>query len=322
MIGRRALLTAAPGLALASPVFPIAARADDARVRGSRAYSESAMVMSVAQDGSSALTLRICRFPVEGFTWLWCHLLLEGRLYAFTRHDLPAGPERLSEATEAIYRAEGATAKLVRFRREARPPRVRLEADLGFHESRAAPHGQGPIKGRIKGLFMPVSTLETQVLDGREEVYGVCRAEVSIGGRTFGHVGLAKYHEQRQEAPRFEAPFNYAFLAGDGLNATTLLVARGALGGWQVDSRETPVADMTLEPPADHRRVAWRLAIGQIVGGRLDALVRYEIPVYDRRWQGSFVGGLYGDRPVVGAVNDWRTDVDIYAAAELRSQKL
>ena len=30
---------------------------------------------------SSALTLRFCRFPEENQTWLWCHILTEGRLY-------------------------------------------------------------------------------------------------------------------------------------------------------------------------------------------------------------------------------------------------
>ena len=50
-------------------------------------------------------------------------------------------------------------------------------------------------------------------------------------------------------------------------------------------------------------------------------LVRYEIPVYDRRWNGSFVRGDVGGRPIVGAVNDWVTEPDIYAAARARSAR-
>lgn len=85
MIDRRSLIAATPGL-LATPA--LAAPSRDLAVRGSKAYSESAMVMSVTPDGRSALTLRFCRFPVEGQTWLWCHVFHEGRFYAFTSHDL------------------------------------------------------------------------------------------------------------------------------------------------------------------------------------------------------------------------------------------
>ncbi|ODT88806.1 hypothetical protein [Phenylobacterium sp. SCN 70-31] len=314
---RRDLIAAAPALAVAR-----AAHADDLRVRGSDAYSESAMVMSVARDGSSALTLRFCRFPVQGFTWLWCHLLHEGRLYAFTRHDLPAGAMRLADEPVARWRAPGADAELLRTRRHGALPAVRLAAKLGFHDSRSAPHGEGPVQGRIDGRFQAVSPLSARVLEGREEVYGLCRARVEIGGRTFEHEGLAKFHEQRQAAPRFDAPFNYAFLAGDGLNATTLLLAQGATGGWQVDGAEAPLADMTLDPPGASRGVAWRFRDAKATSGRLEALTRYEIPIYGRAWQGSFVRGDFGGRPIVGAVNDWLTPTDIYALAATRAQKL
>ena len=88
---RRTLLAAAPA------AFALPARAADTAVRGSRAYSESAMVMTVTLDNASAMTLRFCRFPVEGQTWLWCHILHEGRLAReFARAD--ATPERLLAA--------------------------------------------------------------------------------------------------------------------------------------------------------------------------------------------------------------------------------
>src|SRR5688500_4800361 len=111
MIARRTLLAAAPA-ALALP-----ARASDLAVRGSKAYSESAMVMTVSLDNASAMTLRVCRFPVEGQTWLWCHIWHEGRFYAFTSHDLPCTGDRLAGAQLAEYRATPLKAELVRVRR-------------------------------------------------------------------------------------------------------------------------------------------------------------------------------------------------------------
>jgi hypothetical protein len=141
---------------------------------------------------------------------------------------------------------------------------------------------------------------------------------VEIGGRRFRHQGLAKFHEQRQAAPRFEGPFSYGWFAGENASATTLLVARGASGGWILDGREEPLADMVADPPAQVRTARWKLSSGRTIGGRLEALMRYEIPVFDRRWQGSFVRGEAAERPIVGVLNDWTTTPDIYAAARAR----
>lgn len=317
MIDRRTLLAATPGLALATPA--LAAPSPDLAVRGSKAYSESAMVMSVTPDGRSALTLRFCRFPVEGQTWIWCHVFHEGRFYAFTRHDLPCSSDRLAGAPLAEYRAAPAQAELVRVRQGDKLPAVRLAADLMFHESRTAPHGAGDTPGKFTAQFLAVSPLGTQVLEGREEIYGWCSAQVEIGGRRFVHEGLAKFHEQRQEAARFEAPFCYSFLSGDSMNCTALLYAKGASGGWQIDGTETALADMTLDPPGQDRRVSWKMKDKPARAGRIEALVRYEIPVYDRRWNGSFVKGTCDGRPIVGAMNDWVVEPDIYAAARARA---
>lgn len=318
MIVRRSLLAAGPAL-LAAPAF--AAPSKDLRVRGSKLYSESTMVMSVAEDGSSALTLRFCRFPEEDQTWLWCHILKDGELYAFTTPDLPSGRERLAALDAATWRAAGAEAELARVRRGDKPPAVRLSADLMFHRSRAAPNGPGAVRGRLNGQFFGVSALGAQVLQGRQEVYGFCEADVEIGGRKFAHKGLAKFHEQRQEAPRFEAPFCYAFLSGEAANATTLLLEKGATGGWQLDGREEALADMVLDPPGAERKMLWTFKSGGEMPGRLSALVRYRIPIYGRAWNGSFVKGDAGGRPVVGVMNDWTTTSDIYAASATRSQK-
>lgn len=316
MIGRRALLTVGAA-ALAVPAS--AAAPPDLRVRGSRAYSESAMVMSVAPDGGSALTLRFCRFPEEDQTWLWCHLYKDGELYAFTRHDLPCSRERFADADQAAYRAAPAKAQLSRAGRGDALSDVRLSADLRFHRSRSAPHGPGAVRGRFEARFYPVEALAAQVLDGRDEVYGACRAQMEIGGRRFVHEGPAKFHEQRQEAPRFEAPFCYAWLAGEGAAATTLLVARGAAGGWRLQGAEAPLADMAIDRPGARRGAVWLLKDGRLLTGRLTDLAGYEIPIYNRQWQGSFVRGDLDGRPIVGVANDWVADPDIYAAANARA---
>ena len=229
MIARRSLLAAAPALTLARPA--LAAPSRDIAVRGSKAYSESAMVMSVSADGSSAIALRICRFPVEGFTWLWCHVLKDGVLYAFTSHDLPCTADRLAGTPQATYAAPPMDAALIRTGRGAGLSDVRLKAALPFHRSRTAPHGAGRVPGRLEGRFTPTRALVAPVNAGRDEVYGTFKAEVVIRGRSFIHEGAAKFHEQRQEAARFDTPFSYGWLAGPGAASTLLLGPRGASGG-------------------------------------------------------------------------------------------
>ncbi len=320
MIDRRTILAAGPAVALATPA--LARPSSDLKVRGSKSYSESVMVMSVSADGRSALTLRFCRFPVEGFTWVWCHLLRDGQLYAFTSHDLPATSDRLAGAPTAEYRAPPIDAALTRTGRGPQLETVRLSAALPFHKSRNAPHGAGRSPGRFEGRFQPSRALAAPLMEGRDEVYGAFRAEGEIGGRRFVHEGPAKFHEQRQEAARFDTPFCYSWLAGEGMASTTLLVPPRGGGGWQRDGAEDSVTDMNIDPPGiGARRARWKLASGRAMPGRLEPLIRYEIPVYGQRWRGSFVRGEVDGRPVVGVVNDWRGDPDIYAASATRSQK-
>jgi hypothetical protein len=318
MIARRTLLTAAPALALSASAWATPSR--DLAVRGSKSYSESSMVMSVSEDGSSAVTLRFCRFPVEGFTWLWCHVLKDGVLYAYTSHDLPCTPERLAGTPVAAYGAPPMRAALVRTGRGAQLSDVTLQAALPFHRSFSAPHGQGRVQGHLEGRFKPRRALQAQLNEGRDEVYGTFRAEVSIGGRRFVHEGPAKFHEQRQETPRFETPFCYGWLAGADAASTFVLGAKGANGGWQFGDAEDPVADMTIDAPAAERSALWQLKSGHALPGALGALVRYEIPVYGRTWRGSFACGLVGGRPVVGVINDWIVGPDIYGEANARAQ--
>ncbi len=100
-----------------------------------------------------------------------------------------------------------------------------------------------------------------------------------------GARGVAKFHEQRQTGPGFEAPFCYSWLGGEGLAATTLLVASGSSGGWLFGQTEDALSDMAVGRPDKERTADYRLKPGRQAVGQLSAIVRYEIPIYDRRWR-------------------------------------
>lgn len=316
---RRAVAAGLPA-AMAAGRAAAQGSAQPRTVQGLTTYSESAMVMSVSADGSSAITLRICRFPEVNLTWLWCHIVRDGRMWAMTNHVLPCARERLAGLPDATYRAPQMNATLARAGRGASLTGVRLAADLPFFEGTAAPLGPGEIPGTVAGQFSPTHALASQVLQDRDEVYGTFEGGIAVAGRRWRHSGVAKWHEQRQTGPRFGPPFCYSWLGAAGLSATTLLVARGAGGGFVFGETEEALADMTVDPPAEDRAVAYRLASGRRLAGRLSAIVRYEIPIYDRRWQGSFLKGVVDGRPVVGVMNDWTTPPDIYAAASSRNR--
>ena len=100
--------------------------------------------------------------------------------------------------------------------------------------------------------------------------------------------------------------------------ATTLIIANGASGGWLFGQAEDGLADMAAERPGDIRAVDYRLRSSRRITGKLSAIVRYQVPIYKQRWQGSFVRGVVDGRPVVGVMNDWVAEPDIYAAAQAR----
>jgi hypothetical protein len=288
-------------------------------VQGLTTYSESAMVMSVSADGRSAITLRICRFPDVDLTWLWCHVVRDGRMWALTDHLLPCSRERLAGVPDAEYAAPQMDAHLLRAGQGTALRSVLASAKLPFHEGTSAPHGPGHVAGELSGLFTPHHALAAQVLADRSEVYGTYEGLVEVGGHSWRHHGPAKWHEQSQTGPRFGPPFNYSWLAGADRDATTLLVAKGASGGWVLGEAEDALADMSVDPPGAERAVLYRLKSGRRMSGRLSALVRYEVPIFGRPWQGSFVHGSVDGRPVVGVMNDWTTEPDIYAAATARN---
>ena len=314
---RRAVASGLPATAMAG-----AARAAGPReltVKGLTTYSESAMVMSVSADGRSALTLRFCRFPDVALTWLWCHIVRDGKMFAFTDHELLSDKARLADGPDADYRVPPMNAALTRTGKGAGLKAVRLAAALPFHEGVAAPGGPGGAKGRLSGVFKPTHALVASVLKDRDEVYGTFEGDVAVGGHRWIHRGVAKFHEQRQTGPRFETPFCYSWLGGEALAATTLLVPQGAAGGWAFGDAEDGLAAMVVDPPGDLRAVDYRLKSGRRMAGRLSAIVRYEVPIYGRHWQGSFVRGVVDGRPVVGVMNDWPGPPDIYEAARSRN---
>ena len=273
-----------------------------------RGYSESAMVMYVAADGETALTLRFCRFPDDGVTWLWCHVLDGDRLFGFTDHDLPCDGARAFDGPAAAYATVAPTALIERSGSDGAMTEARFSAGLLMAERAAGRHGPGDTRGSVNGVFTPRYSLGEAVAEGRREVVGDLVGEIVLGGRRLRLEGLAKYHEQRQDTPRFIEPFRYLCLWGPTASCVAIASRAGQIGAAMLDGAESVVTRFVAPPIADARSVELGLRDG--IGLRADVrtLKAISLPIGSETWRGSFVTATLGGHAVTGMLNEWQAD--------------
>ncbi len=60
-------------------------------IPGEETWSESLMLLHFDEALSNGISVRVSRYPDKNVTWVWCHVLFEGRMYSFTERR-PAAP--------------------------------------------------------------------------------------------------------------------------------------------------------------------------------------------------------------------------------------
>lgn len=273
-----------------------------------RGYSESAMVMYVAADGSAALTLRFCRFPNDGITWLWCHVFDGERLFGFTDHALTCDGTRVFAGTSAAYGTVAPTASIRRSGSDGAMTQARFSAELLMARGDKGRHGPGDTEVSLKGVFTPRYSLGEEVAAGRREVVGDLAGEVVIAGRRIPLNGLAKYHEQRQETPRFTEPFRYLCLWGPSASCVAIASRAGQIGAAMLDGDESVITRFESPPIADARSVALGLREGTALVADVRTLKAISLPIGEETWRGSFVTATLGSHSLTGMLNEWQAD--------------
>lgn len=271
--------------------------------------SEAAYLDVVTTDADRGLVVRLCRHPQEGYAWLWGHVFLDGRVYAFTQHDVACTAAITPvEGRDATYRSEGGWSSLV-IARDGPLDAIRAaraDGTFAMHESRHAPHGPGPIVATIEATFVP-SVAAVSNLPGRNEVIGDVRARVSLGRHDFEMTGRGQFHEQVQSEPRFTTPFVYGTLRGDGCACVFIRLARGARGHWIEGGRSHPVARVEISPPGARRAFVLHTSAG-LRTGVLETRYDYSVPVAATHRPGTLVQGEISGRTLSGCVNDFLMD--------------
>lgn len=269
-------------------------------------YSESAMVMYVAADGTAAFTLRFCRFPDDGITWLWCHVLEGDRLFAYTDHGLACDQTQVFAGESALYETVAPVARLQRSGSDAAMTEARFEAELPMVEGDEGRHGAGDAHVHLHGVFRPRYSLGEEVAAGRREVVGDLKGEIRIDGRRLPLDGLAKYHEQRQDTPRFTEPFRYLCLWGATASCVAIASRAGQIGAARLDGQESVITRFEAPPIATARSVTLGLRDGRGFQAEVRTLKPISLPIGDETWRGSFVTATLGEHRLTGMLNEWR----------------
>lgn len=272
-------------------------------------YSESAMVMYVAEDGSVALTLRFCRFPDDGVTWLWCHVLTGDRLLGFTDHALACDGARVFAGSAAAYETAAPAAWIRRSGSDGAMTEARFGADLAMVEGDQGRHGPGDVPVSLSGAFRPLYSLGEEVAAGRREVVGMLQGEIRLEGRRIALEGLAKYHEQRQVTPRFTEPFRYLCLWGADASCVAIASRAGQIGAALVDGHESVITRFEAPPVAAARSATLGLRDGTLLRADIRTLKAISLPIGEETWRGSFVTATLGARRLTGMLNAWRPDL-------------
>lgn len=314
---RRRMVLGAGGLgavALARSIDAGASPQARPSVYGKTSWSESIMAVYLSDDLRTGLSYRICRFPELNDTWVWCQVIVEGRMYAYTDQYLACGTSRnLPDTALATYDAPGLRARITRTGTSADLKAMSFAFQGGGHAGASAREGAGPVPISLDGLFHPGRT-HPHDQAGRFERTGHVEATIEVAGKAHSISGIGKQHEQTQTGPRFLKSFTYCNLWNAEASFLGLLANDRNYGDYESGADGRNVERFAITRPGRDRQFTAVLADGARITGEAHTVIAYEIPVYDQVWRGTMVTGAVEGRKMVGTINDWRPQDQPYAA--------
>lgn len=280
---------------------------------GVETWSESLMLLHFDARAENGFSVRVSRYPEMNATWAWCHVLHEGRLYAFTERRLPCSAERnLGASPSARYAAPGAGVAMIRNGAVENMRDITVEAALEAHARRDGVDGAGDTPVALHARFRP-EWRKANTPDGRAEWTGQVEASLAIGGRVMNFAGVAKAHEQVQTRPRFSAPFTYAMMWSPAASLVALTSPTRRYGDWESGRVSMAVEELRVAPPSARRLFQLRLADGARIEGVARTVAAYRVPVFGRFWSGNIVRADFAGHAMVGMLNDWRPEDQAFA---------
>ena len=281
---------------------------------GAENYSESVLLTAIASDARTGVFARLCRYPDAGVAWTWVHVVADGRSWTFVDDDAECGRDHLDLDGESIV-YDGRPAVDGTWRRSGTrhsPVEATLDVSLAVIPD-AEEDSAAPVDASIHVSFVPAHATGG-TLPGRTEVLGISEVRAMVDGHSIDFRGVGQWHEQEQSAPRFLVPFTYASLAGDGAALLGLIGPRASGGFIRGIGRDAVLRRVAIEDAAPDGGRGFTIEAetdgGETVRGRAEIGHDYTLPVYGRRWSGTFVTAEIAGRRLAGFVNRWNPSAE------------
>jgi hypothetical protein len=273
---------------------------------GEALESESVVLACATADASSAVFLRLCRYPGAATTWLWARVITPDINCHLNDNYLPCSdlPLKLEAAAVEYSTEDREILTLWREGDQARPSRCGARGRMVMYREGELAAGSSAIALSLQATFAPLRA-HAGLLAGRTEIMGSAHVEIAAGAKRFSFDGLGQFHEQPQTAARFVTPFTYLSLWGEKLSAVALFTAAASGGYIFRDGHLARATSFAVSPPAPGRFIRMALEDGGAFDTAAHRVHAYRVPIYGRSWQGSFVTIEAGAGRVAGMINDW-----------------
>lgn len=281
-------------------------------IPGAEAWSESLMLLHFDEALRNGISVRVSRYPDQNVTWVWCHVLFDGQLYSYTERRLPCTALRnTAEVATGKYDSAGAGVRFARIGLAAMLESIQLSTQNLCHAGGSDRDGPGEVPVGIEATFRP-SALKDNLPAGRSEWTGIADIQLSVAGKRLRLTGIAKAHEQIQTAPRFNAPFTYAMTWSETASFIATASPARRYGNLEIGGIDRAVSRFEPGAPAAVRPFRVILADGETLTGTATRVARYDVPVFDRLWNGNIVRVELGDLRLIGMMNDWRPEANSF----------
>lgn len=285
---------------------------------GDSTFTESALLDMVSDDGSSGFMLRIARHVDQGVSWLWLVTYGEGGFHGFVDDTLPCPNVRtIDDGHATSYEVEvpsthGLTARLSRTGSAEVVTGGSCDIQVFGHATTEVPRGAGVVRMALEAEFRPMFERAGSNLPGRTESIVWVDATLGVGDSTYRLSGRGQFHEQLQDAPRFDTPFTYISLRGE--HAAMVGIRGPRAGGVVLQGLDGPrgFGDFEIDPldmAELYSTRKFRAGMGQAsptrVIGSITPTLRYTVPILGGRRPSAIVLGDLNGETVSGFVNDW-----------------
>jgi hypothetical protein len=277
-------------------------------IQGAESWSESLMLLHFDPILANGISVRVSRYPERNVTWVWCHVLADGHIYSYTERRLPCSRERNTpDLVAARYDSETAGVAFRRVGTVGAVQRIELSAHAWCRSGGDGVDGPGDVPVVIEASFRP-DAAKDNLPTGRAEWTGTVEIHLTVGGRPLQLSGIAKAHEQIQIAPRFNDPFTYAMTWSPTASFIATASRGRRYGNLEIDGVARAVTSFAPAPPAAERHFSVVLDDGETLDGVARRVAHYDVPVFDRFWNGNIVRVELGRNQLIGMMNDWRPE--------------